>query len=152
MNNLMKTLFLVALLATFANRLDAQSYSVRWFKIAGGGGAATGGQYSLNGTIGQFDAGGPLTGGQYSVIGGFWAPAVAVQTPGAPLLSIELLPGGVRVFWPVTAAGFVLQKSVALESTMWSPVPAGIYETNATHISITVPPGVDSQFYRLRKP
>src|SRR5262249_33796647 len=45
---------------------SAQTYSIDWFKIAGGGGTSTNGQYSLSGTIGQHDAGGPLTGGNYS--------------------------------------------------------------------------------------
>src|ERR1017187_10234850 len=68
----------------------AQSYSVDWYKVSGGGGTSTGGGYSVSGTIGQHDAGGPMTGGgSYSVTGGFWA-LYAVQTPGAPVLSIKL--------------------------------------------------------------
>src|SRR5271163_2583119 len=51
----------------------AQQYSISWYKVAGGGGTATGGVYSVSGTIGQHDAGGPMTGGNYSVTGGFWA-------------------------------------------------------------------------------
>jgi len=53
--------------------LHAQSYSIDWYKIGGGGGTSTNGQYSLSGTIGQHDAGGPMSGGNYSVTGGFWA-------------------------------------------------------------------------------
>ena len=34
-----------------------QQYSIGWYKIAGGGGASSGGVYSVNGTIGQPDAG-----------------------------------------------------------------------------------------------
>ncbi|HUC85210.1 MAG TPA: hypothetical protein VL970_08465, partial [Candidatus Acidoferrales bacterium] len=59
----------------------AQSYSIDWFKIAGGGGTSSNGQFSVSGTIGQPDAGGPLTGGSFSLAGGFWA-LYAVQTPG----------------------------------------------------------------------
>ena len=36
----------------------AQSYSIDWYKIAGGGGTSTGGVYSVSGTIGQNDAAG----------------------------------------------------------------------------------------------
>ena len=50
----------------------AQSYSIDWFTIDGGGGTSTGGVYSVTGTIGQPDAGGPMTNGSYSVTGGFW--------------------------------------------------------------------------------
>ena len=35
----------------------AQSYSIDWFTIDGGGGTSTGGVYSVSGTIGQPDAG-----------------------------------------------------------------------------------------------
>src|ERR1017187_3840101 len=70
----------------------AQNYSIDWYKIAGGGGSSTGGIYQVSGTIGQPDAsgamtGGPMIGGDYSLTGGFWA-LYAVQTPGAPLLTI----------------------------------------------------------------
>ena len=53
--------------------LPAQTYSIDWYKVAGGGGTSTGGVYSVSGTAGQQDAGGPMTNGQYSVTGGFWA-------------------------------------------------------------------------------
>src|ERR1039458_5110991 len=65
----------------------AQSYSIDWYKIAGGGGTSSNGQYTVSGTIGQHDASGVMTGGAYSLTGGFWA-LYAVQTPGAPLLTI----------------------------------------------------------------
>lgn len=95
-----------------------------------------------------------MTGGSFSVTGGFWA-LYAVQTPGAPQLSIEQMPGGVRVFWPVPATGFVLEESVALASSppaiTWSQVSVATYETNGTHIFITVPMPSGSKFYRLRR-
>src|SRR6266704_1749684 len=72
----------------------AQNYNISWFKIAGGGGTSTNGQYSLNCTIGQHDAGGPMTNGQYSLIGGFWVLPTAVQTPGAPTLKIVTATAG----------------------------------------------------------
>src|ERR1035437_9692772 len=73
------------LLATSVAR--AQTYSINWYKVAGGGGISTGGVYAVSGTVGQPDAGGPMTGGNYSLTGGFWA-LYAVQTPGAPFLTI----------------------------------------------------------------
>ena len=75
------------LLATSVAR--AQTYSIDWYKVSGGGGSSTGGVYSVSGTIGQHDAGGPMTGGNYCVTGGFWS-LYAVQTPGAPFLTITL--------------------------------------------------------------
>src|ERR1035437_7733786 len=77
----------------------AQSYSVDWYKIAGGGGTSTGGLYSVSGTIGQSDASGAMTGGNYSVIGGFWSLINVVQTPGAPTLNISHGGNVVTVYW-----------------------------------------------------
>jgi hypothetical protein len=37
----------------------AQSYSIDWYKVSGGGGTGTNGQYSASGTIGQHDAADP---------------------------------------------------------------------------------------------
>jgi hypothetical protein len=151
----MKTLLPLTLLAGSIATLSAQQYTINWSKIAGGGGLnSTGGVYAVSGTIGRHDASGVLTGGVYSVTGGFWPGVTLVQTPEAPLLASELLPGGdVRIYWPRPATGFVLDQTTALASPpasiSWSQVPFP-YQTNATHISITLPPGTDSKFYRLR--
>lgn len=62
-------------------------YILTKWTIDGGGGASTGGDYSLIGTAGQPDAGvltGVLDGTSYSLIGGFWGGAAdAVPTPSA---------------------------------------------------------------------
>src|SRR3954453_3136086 len=97
------------LFAFFALALtaSAQSYSINWYTIDGGGGTSTGGVYSVSGTIGQPDAGTqPMTGGNYSVTGGFWS-LFAVQTPGAPLLRIFLTTTNTAVVaWPAPSTGF----------------------------------------------
>ena len=43
-----------------------------------------------------------MTGGNYSLTGGFWALIAAVQTPGAPLLTITFNPqlSTINVSWP----------------------------------------------------
>ncbi len=71
--------------------VQAQSYSIDWYKGAGGGGTATNGSYQVSGTIGQPDAGGPMAGGSYSLTGGFWALISAVNTPGTPTLAIAFV-------------------------------------------------------------
>ena len=53
----------------FTFNTHAQSYTIDWYKIAGGGGTSTNGSYSANGTIGQPDASGAMTGGGYSMTG-----------------------------------------------------------------------------------
>jgi hypothetical protein len=150
----MKTFFSLALLITSIS-VHAQNYSINWFTIDGGGGASTGGGLTVRGTIGQPDAGGALANGTFSLAGGFWPGVTLVQTAEAPLLASELIPGGVRVFWPRPATGFVLDQTAALAAPAaaisWSQVSFP-YQTNATHISITVPPGAGSAFYRLRHP
>ncbi|MDQ7013527.1 MAG: dockerin type I repeat-containing protein [Planctomycetota bacterium] len=50
----------------------AQDFSIPRHTIDGGGGEASGGPFSLAGTIGQHDAGGPMAGGNFSLSGGFW--------------------------------------------------------------------------------
>lgn len=156
MTSTMKTLSLLALLAVGGLTAPAQ-YTINWTKIAAGGATTpnTGGVYAMSVTIGQPDASGPLSGGSYTLVGGFWALPTAVQTPGAPLLSVEKLGGNnVRVYWPLTATGFVLDQTTALATSpatsVWSQVSFP-YQTNATHISITVTPSAN-KFYRLRKP
>ena len=104
-------LWLALVFAPFA--LHAQSYSIDWYKVSGGGGTSTGGVYSVSGTIGQPDAGGPLTSGQYSVTGGFWALPTAIQVTGAPTLTT----GHATISWSANTPGIVLQET-------WSLSPA----------------------------
>jgi len=127
----------------------AQNYSIDWFTIDGGGGTSTGGVFSISGTIGQPDAG-VMSGGQYSLSGGFWGILSAVQTPGAPLLSIQRVGGGARVFWPKPATDWLLDQSLTVTGA-WSQVTFP-YATNATDISVSLPSPAGNRFYRLRKP
>ena len=134
-------------LLLFSLSAHAQSYSIDWFTIDGGGGTSTGGVYSLSGTIGQPDAGGPLTNGQYSVTGGFWALPSAVQTVGAPLLTIvPAAPGQATISWTPATPGFVLQESWSLSPAAWTNSPSGAANP------ITVPATPPTKFYRLRQP
>ncbi len=47
-------------------------YEITWWTIDGGGGEVTGGNYVLNGTVGQPDAG-KSSGSHFTLYGGFWA-------------------------------------------------------------------------------
>ena len=68
-----KRLFLLALLVPVLGQ--AQTYSIDWYIVAGGGGTSAGTNgasvYSVSGTVGQQDASGAMAGGNYSVTGGF---------------------------------------------------------------------------------
>ena len=135
--------------ALFAPAALAQSYSIDWHTIGGGGGTSTGGVFAVSGTIGQPDANSePMTNGNFSLTGGFWS-IFAVQTPGGPLLSVERQGPAVRVFWPLPATGFVLDQSPTITGG-WSQVSFP-YATNATDISVSVPAPTGNTFYRLRK-
>src|SRR5437764_6100624 len=105
MKSLKITLLLFAVTSTAAL---AQSFSIDWFTIDGGGGTSTGGVYSVSGSIGQPDANAqPLTGGIFSVVGGFWSLFSVVQTPGTPLLTIRLTSTNTAmVSWPSPSTGF----------------------------------------------
>jgi hypothetical protein len=125
----------------------AQTYSIDWHTIDGGGGTSTGSVYSVTGTIGQPDAGGPMTNGQYSVTGGFWALPTAVQTPNAPTLTIfPSTPGSATISWTPNTPGFVLQETLSLSPTNWVNALSG------TNNPIVVPATLPTKFYRLFKP
>ena len=128
----------------------AQSYSIDWYKVAGGGGSSTNGQFALSGTIGQHDASGALSGGNYSLTGGFWALISVVQTAGVPnLIVIPNGPNSVQVLWPNTGT-FTLQQNSILMSNGWTTSGYTITTANGTN-SITITPPVGNLFFRLKK-
>ena len=148
----MKTLIqTIAALLSLTLTLHAQQYSIDWYKIAGGGGTSTNSQYSLTGTIGQPDAGGAMSGGNYSVTGGFWS-LYAVQTVGAPVLSIKLTTTNTaQVYWPSPSAGFTLQVNTNLATTNWV-TPVESVTDNGTIKYIIVNPPTANRYYRLMNP
>jgi hypothetical protein len=128
----------------------AQQYSLDWYKVSGGGGAGTGGIYSVNGAIGQPDASGPLTGGTYSLTGGFWA-LFAVQTAGLPYLFIvQNGPNSVKVLWPNTGS-YTLQTNSNLAVSNWIGYGGTVTTANGTN-SITISPPSGNLFFRLSNP
>jgi hypothetical protein len=137
-------------LATMALATHAQSYSVDWSTVDGGGGTSTGGVFSVTGTIGQPDAG-AMSGGNYSVEGGFWGLIAAVQMPGAPLLSVSrTATNSVLISWPYPSIGFALQQNSVLGTTNWTNVadaPAQVGDQ--WEVIAQTPSG--SRFYRLLK-
>jgi hypothetical protein len=69
------TIVLCSILLTGAVIASA-GFEIPWFTVDGGGGAASGGAYTLAGTIGQPDVG-SLSGGGYTLSGGFWLGVAA---------------------------------------------------------------------------
>ncbi|MFZ1073664.1 MAG: hypothetical protein WAO21_09545 [Verrucomicrobiia bacterium] len=128
----------------------AQSYSINWYKVAGGGGTSTGGTYQVSGTIGQHDAGGPMTGGSYSLTGGFWALISLVQTPGAPALYIAGSGNTVTVYWQ-DVSGWSLQQNGNLSAPGSWLVNSSWTTSNGTNY-LTITPPTGNMFFRLSGP
>ncbi len=89
-----------------------------------------------------------MTGGPYSLTGGFWALPTAIQTPGAPTLTIApATPGNATISWtPDAGTNWVLQQTAVLSPSNWTNSPSGY--TNP----IVVPARLPTKFYRLFKP
>jgi len=147
----MKTLIAILVLATFtALSASAQGYSINWYKIAGGGGTSSGGQYSLSGTIGQPDASGAMTGGNYSLTGGFWAIISVLQAPGAPTLYISFSGNTITVYWQ-NVTGWSLQQNNNLNVPAgWSAGGSPTLVNGTNYVNIVSPKG--NEFFRLFNP
>jgi hypothetical protein len=129
----------------------AQSYTIDWHKIAGGGGTSTNSQHSLNGTIGQHDAGGPMNGPGFSLSGGFWT-VYAVQSQGAPLVRIKMTgANAVMVYWPSPSAGFNLQVTTDLGSPNWT-APSETVNDDGTNRYVLITAPIGKAYYRLKSP
>jgi hypothetical protein len=124
----------------------AQQYSIDWYKIAGGGGTSTGATYQVSGTIGQPDAGGAMVGGQYSLTGGFWS-LYAVQSPGAPLLTITYAGNQAIVSWSPSVTGWTLQTNNNLATGVWGNYAGPVINNSATNS-----PPTGNVFFRLTHP
>ena len=141
-----------AVLLLTAVSVRSGPYTINWQKIAGGGGASTGGVYSVSGTIGQHDAGGQMTGGSYTLTGGFWSLISVVQTPGAPSLTLSINPQmpSVTITWPSSGSGsYTLQTNGDLATPNWVNY-GGTVNNNAGINSITIGPTSDTLFFRLK--
>lgn len=140
----------VLMLSLLAQVVRAQSFSIDWSTIDGGGGTSTGGVHTVTGTIGQPDAG-AMSGGNFTLQGGFWGVISAVQTPGAPLLYLaRTMTNTVAVFWPSPSTGWGLQQNTnSVSSLNWSNVTSGIADDGTTKTLIVNPP-TGNRFYRLK--
>lgn len=74
----------------------------------------------------------------------------AVTSDSAPFLSMAGQGAAVRIFWPLSATGFVLDQSPTIIGA-WSQV-AFPYSTNGIDISVSEVPPIGNKFFRLRRP
>jgi hypothetical protein len=147
----MKLIILIATTAvTFGTTLYAQSLGITWSTIDGGGGASTGGVFTVSGTIGQPDAG-RMSGGNFTLDGGFWGLIAAVHTPGAPWLTVWLTSTNtVVVSWPAPSDGWVLKENGDLNTINWVNVAQTPQEVDGRK-QVVISPPIGSRFYRLHK-
>jgi hypothetical protein len=145
---------IVGLALVLPSALQAQTYTIPWYAIAGGGGSSSGTNgsvtYSVSGTIGQ-PATSTMAGGNYSLTSGFWSFISTVQTPGSPILSITRLGTQAEISWSSSSGGFMLQESSTLLSNSWSNFSATV-TTNGSTYSVTVPATNRYEFFRLVYP
>jgi hypothetical protein len=94
-----------------------------------------------------------MSGGSFTLDGGFWGLIAAVQTPGAPLLSITLNPqlSTLTVSWPVSETSWQLQATTNLmtSGSSWTEYP---YQASGAPCSRIESPPTGNRFYRLHKP
>lgn len=150
-----------ALLATLSQTAPALAevqsggrFTMEASVIASGGSQARGGRFTIEATIGQLATGPSATvtpSNRFQLESGFWTPITVQQTPGAPELKIQLLPGGlVRLSWPIEATGFALEGCSDLALGQWEPVPLRPAQT-ATENAVTVQASGAMRCYRLKK-
>lgn len=144
---LILSLFAALLLSATAR---AQTYSITWYKVAGGGGTSTGGTYAVSGTVGQPDASTPMTGGTYSLTGGFWAFLSVLQTPGAPRLYISHSGTTDTVYWQ-NVTGWTLQQTSSINPPVtWTLNTSWTTIGGTNYLNLPSPSG--KMFFRLANP
>ena len=144
----MRTILILPLLLVAA-AVQAQQYTIGWYKIAGGGGASSDGVYSVKGTIGQAEAGAAMNGNPYSLEGGFWSLLATLPAPGAPPLTIQqTATNTIVISWPATAGNWVLQESATGVAGTWSNVSILPVLVNGT-MQVILPASESSNQFRL---
>jgi hypothetical protein len=128
-----------------------------WSMVDGGGGASTGGDFSLASSIGQPGTGSG-SGGDYAVSDVFGLIPVVPEPPVPPpplvlALQINVLDGAVVISWPGDGSERVLlEETMTLPNeTSWVSVDATPQsDAGRTCVRVSLSPGC--RFYRLRKP
>lgn len=146
----------------------AQRYAIPWHSLASGGFSSSGGTYRIVATIGQPNAGslssmssstasrsktsgGTASAGYavYQVVAGFGA--IALQTQGAPALSLASTGGNYLFSWNAGSTGYALQQSSSLEPPGdWIDVDVPVVTNgNRCELQLPTPSGARTLFFRL---
>lgn len=134
--------FLCLLFLIVANVHAEDEFSLDFVTVGSSGGTDAGGEFSLDASVGQWEAE-TSSSDEFSTECGFWSIVAALQPP---TLTINPAgPGQVTISWTPTT-DFVLQETSSLSQPNWTNSPSG--ETNSVTLTITE----DIKFYRLFKP
>ena len=141
----------IATCSLIAGSTHAQ-FTINWSTIDGGGDTSSGGQFSINGTIGQPDAN-RMSGDNYTLAGGFWS---VIQRDGLPPLNIKSRAGNLVLSWPgpADAPGVVVQSATQLATggAGWENVggtPVRVGEEFELVIGPALTPTNPVRFFRL---
>ena len=152
----MKTSTLASALLLIALSAPAQgttNLNLNWYTFRGGGGTSSNTFGRLRGSIGLPDAG-VMTAGNFTLVGGFWADVAAIQTAGAPYLTVRhTSTNTVVVSWPLPDDGWKLQAStnLAAHPVAWAEI-APPYQTSLADLYYVEPFPTGQKYYRLHKP
>jgi hypothetical protein len=152
----MKTSIIATIAAVTALSAAAQTttnLNLNWTTFDGGGGTSSNSFGRLRGTSGQPDAG-TLRAGDFTLVGGFWGAVGALQTPGAPYLTVRhTSTNTVVVSWPLPGTGWKLQATanLAAHPIAWAEI-APPYQTSTTDLYYVEPFPTSQKYYRLQKP
>ncbi len=133
----------------------AESLSIDWYTVDGGGGSSSAGEFTLSGTVGQPDAG-TLTaaGGGFTLLGGYWGQfSEGTEVPSErPRLYVRLINASTLVLsWPTGQTGYLLEQRLAA-SPGWSDVPVTPVVVGTEYqVSLTFSPNDAPTYLRLRK-
>ena len=141
----MKLLIAILLLIGFA--ATAADLSIKASAFPSGGGQSVGSRFGVKGTLGQPDTTmAKPAGSRFGVRGGFQALVIALQTPGAPSLTVTLSDGNATIAWPAEFTGWALEQSNLVgPGASWS-VTSGVVNNSVT---VSVPSG--TRYFRLTR-
>jgi hypothetical protein len=133
----------------------AESLSIDWYTVDGGGGSASAGEFTLSGTVGQPDVGTLTASGGVAIVGGYWSQFadVTVIQPERPVLNICLSNANTLLLsWPADQTGYLLEQRPAATPGVWSNVPVTPVVVGAEYqVPLTFSPNDAPTYFRLRK-
>ncbi len=96
-NKFVAACLILSFSSMIASAQTSGNFTITQSVIAGGGGqSAAGGNFSLDGTVGQATAGGVLAGSTFSLTSGFWNFAPLVPTAASTTVSGRVITAGGR--------------------------------------------------------